>query len=54
MVGKLVNVMLENNSGNSDAVINQLKRDGVPARLKGYVEYLPKNSTKNNHEDADT
>jgi phage replication initiation protein len=41
MCGKLVNVMMQENGGDAFEVVNQLKRDGVPERLKNYVEHLP-------------
>lgn len=41
MVGKLVNVMMQADSGDAFAVVDKLKRDGVPARLKNYAAHLP-------------
>ncbi len=42
MVGKLVNVMMQTDSGDAFAVVNKLKRDGVPGRLKNYGGFLHK------------
>lgn len=41
MVGKLVNVMMIVAGGDAFQVIGELKRDGYPARLKDYADYLP-------------
>ncbi|MFH1818414.1 MAG: replication initiation factor domain-containing protein [Pseudomonadota bacterium] len=40
-VGRLVNVMMQMNGGDAFAVLNQLKREGVPRRLKNYADFLP-------------
>lgn len=42
MTGKLVNVMMQANHGDAFEVVKQLKRDGVPERLKGYSELIPR------------
>jgi phage replication initiation protein len=41
MVGKLVNVMMQVHGGDAFAVVNELKRDGVPGRLENYADFLP-------------
>lgn len=41
MVGKTINVMLQAFSGDYIAVVNTLKRDGVPRRLENYADFLP-------------
>lgn len=39
--GKLINVLLLKHGGNAAAVVNELKREGVPRRLAGYAAFLP-------------
>jgi DNA relaxase NicK len=41
MAGKLVNVMMQFHSGDAFAVVNDLKRDGIPRRLENYADFLP-------------
>jgi phage replication initiation protein len=41
MFGKLVNVMMQVHGGDAFAVVNELKRDGVPGRLENYADFLP-------------
>ena len=41
MVGKLVNVMMQFHSGDAFAVVNDLKREGIPGRLENYAGFLP-------------
>lgn len=41
MVGKLVNVMMQFHSGDAFAVVNDLKREGIPRRLENYAHLLP-------------
>lgn len=41
MVGKTVNVMMQFHGGDYVAVVNELKRDGVPRRLENYADFLP-------------
>lgn len=41
MVGKLVNVMMQFHSGDAFGVVNDLKREGIPGRLKNYAGILP-------------
>lgn len=40
LVGKLVNVMMQVNTGDASAVVLALQRDGVPGRLLPYDHYL--------------
>lgn len=44
--GKLINVLMHVHSGDAFAVVNELKRDGIPQRLKGYAGFLPDMSGK--------
>ncbi len=39
--GKLVNLMLQTHGGDAFAVVNELKREGIPRRLSGYAALLP-------------
>ena len=41
MVGKLINVMMQFHGGDSLAVVNKLRRDGIPRRLQNYADFLP-------------
>lgn len=41
MAGKLVNVMMQFHCGDAFAVVNELKRDGIPRRLQNHVDFLP-------------
>jgi phage replication initiation protein len=41
MTGKLVNVMFQVHGGDAFAVVNELKRDGIPRGLKNYTDFLP-------------
>jgi DNA relaxase NicK len=52
MVGKLVNVMMQVDSGDAFAVVDKLKRDGVPTRLKNYAAHLPHVLEGSGHENA--
>ncbi len=39
--GKLVNLMMQTHGGDAFAVVNELKREGIPRRLSGYAVLLP-------------
>ncbi|MES2661698.1 MAG: replication initiation factor domain-containing protein [Pseudomonadota bacterium] len=39
--GMLINVMMQKESGDAFAVINQIKREGIPKRLSSYAAQLP-------------
>ena len=39
--GKSINVLMQVHSGNAFAVINAIKRDGIPRRLVNYANFLP-------------
>ncbi len=39
--GKLINLMMQKHSGDAFAVVNELKREGVPRRLASYAAHLP-------------
>lgn len=39
--GKLIHVMMQVHSGDAFAVVNELKREGIPRRLTGYAAFLP-------------
>jgi DNA relaxase NicK len=39
--GKLLNLMMHQHGGDAFAVVNELKRDGVPRRLASYAAFLP-------------
>lgn len=39
--GKMINLMMEAQSGDAFAVVNDLVRDGVPQRFKPYAAHLP-------------
>jgi len=39
--GKLLNLMMHQYDGDAFAVVNELKRDGVPRRLASYAAFLP-------------
>lgn len=39
--GKLINLMLKANHGDAFAVVNELKREGIPSRLVSYAAHLP-------------
>lgn len=41
MTGKLVNVMMQFHGGDAFAVVNELKREGVPRRLENFADFLP-------------
>ncbi|PKO46407.1 MAG: hypothetical protein CVU29_06275 [Betaproteobacteria bacterium HGW-Betaproteobacteria-22] len=41
MGGMLINVMMQKHSGDAFAVINALKREGIPKRLTAYAVHLP-------------
>jgi phage replication initiation protein len=41
MGGMLINVLMQQHSGDAFAVINTLKREGVPKRLASFVAHLP-------------
>lgn len=40
-VGKLINVLMQFHGGDAFAVVNELKRDGIPRRLQNYADFLP-------------
>jgi phage replication initiation protein len=39
--GKLINLLMHVHSGDAFAVVDELKRDGIPQRLKSYAAFLP-------------
>lgn len=39
--GKLINLLMHVHSGDAFAVVDELKRPGIPQRLKSYSEFLP-------------
>lgn len=39
--GKLINVLMQQHGGDAFAVVNELKREGVPRRLASYSAFLP-------------
>lgn len=39
--GKAINVLMQANGGDAFAVINAIKRDGIPRRLVNYSDFLP-------------
>ena len=39
--GKLINLLMHVHSGDAFAVVDELKRSGIPQRLKGYAAFLP-------------
>lgn len=39
--GKSINVLMQANGGNAEAVINAIRRDGIPRRLVNYADFLP-------------
>jgi len=39
--GKMINLMMEAQGGDAFSVVNDLVRDGVPQRFKGYAAHLP-------------
>lgn len=41
MGGMLINVMMQKHAGDAFAVINELKREGIPKRLVKYAPHLP-------------
>lgn len=41
MGGMLINVMMQKHGGDAFAVINELKRDGIPKRLTNFAAHLP-------------
>lgn len=41
MGGKLINLLMHVHSGDAFAVVNGLKRPGIPQRLKSYAAFLP-------------
>lgn len=40
--GMLINVMMQKHGGDAFAVINELKRDGIPRRLSNFAAHLPR------------
>jgi len=40
--GKSINVLMQANGGDAFAVINAIKRDGIPRRLVNYADFLPR------------
>ena len=42
MGGMLINVMMQKQGGDAFAVINELKRDGIPKRLSNFAAHLPR------------
>jgi len=41
MTGRLVNVLMLQHGGDAFAVVDELKREGVPRRLENYADFLP-------------
>lgn len=41
MTGKLINVMMQFHGEDSLAVVNKLRRDGIPRRLQNYADFMP-------------
>jgi len=41
MTGKLINVMMQFHGEDSLAVVNKLRRDGIPHRLQNYADFIP-------------
>ncbi|MHB1099465.1 MAG: replication initiation factor domain-containing protein [Burkholderiales bacterium] len=41
MAGGVVNIMMQVHGGDAFAVVNELKREGVPRRLKNYTDFMP-------------
>ena len=39
--GKSINVLMQANGGDAFAVVNAIKRDGIPRRLVNYADFLP-------------
>ena len=39
--GKSINVLMQVHGGDASAVINAIKRDGIPRRLVNYADFLP-------------
>ncbi|MFM2408769.1 MAG: hypothetical protein RL358_1511 [Pseudomonadota bacterium] len=39
--GKSINVLLQANGGDAFALVNAIKRDGIPRRLVNYADFLP-------------
>ncbi|CAG0987234.1 hypothetical protein MTYP_02083 [Methylophilaceae bacterium] len=42
MGGMLINVMMQQHGGDAFAVVNDLKREGIPKRLSSYAAHLPR------------
>lgn len=42
MTGRLVNVLMQKHGGDAFAVVDELKREGVPRRLENYADFLPR------------
>lgn len=40
--GKSINVLMQANGGDAAAVINAIRRDGIPRRLVNYADFLPR------------
>lgn len=40
--GKSINVLMQANGGDAFAVVNAIKRDGIPRRLVNYSDFLPR------------
>lgn len=39
--GKSINVLMQVHGGDAFAVVNAIKRDGIPRRLVNYADFLP-------------
>lgn len=40
--GKSINVLMQANGGDAAAVVNAIRRDGIPRRLVNYADFLPR------------
>ncbi len=40
--GKSINVLMQANGGDAFALVNSIKRDGIPRRLVNYADFLPR------------
>lgn len=40
--GKSINVLMQANGGDASALVNAIRRDGIPRRLVNYADFLPK------------
>jgi phage replication initiation protein len=39
--GKSINVLMQSNGGDAVALVNSIRRDGIPRRLVNYADFLP-------------